>query len=133
MSTLLLPIPRLSGRGLPLDWSSRILVATDGGASADAAVSLAWTLADRALLDVVSVIETHTRGSASDEARAERARLVESQLNRVLEIVPDGEVVVEAGSPADVIASAARLRGASLLVIGLGAGRPHERLLGEET
>lgn len=133
MSTLLLPIPRLSGRGLPLDWASRVLVATDGHPSADAALSAAWTLADRALLDVVSVIETYARGSASEEARAERAKLVEAQLNRVLEVVPDGDVVVEAGSPADVIASAARLRRASLLVIGLGAGRAHERLLGEET
>ena len=46
--------------------------------------------------------------------------------------MPDGDLVVETGSPADVIATSARLRGASLLVIGLGTCPVRDRLLGEE-
>lgn len=46
--------------------------------------------------------------------------------------MPDGEMLVESGSPSDVIAVAARLRRASLLVIGLGTCPVRDRLLGEE-
>lgn len=132
MSTLLLPIPRLQGRGLPAEWSSRILVAADGRESSDAAIAMAWTLARRTTLDVVSVLKARTRGTVSEEARAERAVIVETQINRLLGTLPDGDMVVEAGSPADVIATTARLRAASLLVIGVGTRPVRDRLLGEE-
>jgi nucleotide-binding universal stress UspA family protein len=132
VSTLLLPIPRLQGRGLPSEWSSRILVAADGRESSDAAISMAWTLSRRSVFDVVSVLKTSARGTVSEEARAERVGIVEAQLNRLLGALPDGDMVVEAGSPADVIATAARLRAASLLVIGIGTCPVRDRLLGEE-
>ena len=132
MSTLLLPIPRFHGRGLPLDWSNRILVAADGRASSDAAIAMAWTLARRSLFDLISVLKAKARGAVSEEARAERVALLEAQLDRVIGTVPDGDLVVETGSPADVIATSARLRGASLLVIGLGTCPVRDRLLGEE-
>ena len=132
MSTLLLPIPRFHGRGLPRDWSSRILVAADGRESSDAAISMAWRLGEHAILDLVSVIDARARDTVSEEARAERVLTVEAQLNRVIGTVPDGDLLVEDGSPADVIATAARLRGASSLVIGLGTCPVRDRLLGEE-
>jgi len=132
MSTLLLPIPQFHGRGLALNWSNRILVAADGRESSDAAISMAWRLGKHAILDLVSVIEAKARDAVSEEARAERAACVEAQLNRVLGTLPDGDLVVDAGSPADIIASAARLRDASLLVIGLGTCPVRDRLLGEE-
>jgi nucleotide-binding universal stress UspA family protein len=132
MSTLLLPIPRLQGHGLPPEWSNRILVAADGRDSSDAAIQMSWTLARRSVLDVVSVLKAKARGTVSEEARAERASIVEAQLNRVIGTVPNGDMVVEAGSPADVIATAAHLRAASLLVIGIGTCPVRDRLLGDE-
>jgi nucleotide-binding universal stress UspA family protein len=132
MSTLLLPIPRFHGRGLPLDWSNRILVAADGRESSDPAIAMAWTLTNRSLLDLISVLKARARGVISEEARAERVSTVEAQLNRVIGTVPDGDVVMETGSPADIIATSARLRGSSLLVIGLGTCPVRDRLLGEE-
>lgn len=117
---------------MPSEWSSRILVAADGRESSDAAILMAWTLARRSMLDVVSVLRTGARGTVSEEARAERASIVEAQLSRVLGAVPDGDMVVEAGSPADIIANSARLRAASLLVIGIGTCPVRDRLLGEE-
>ncbi len=132
MSSLLLPIPRLHGRGLAPDWSNRILVAADGRDSSDAAIAMAWTLARRTVLDLVSVVETKARNTVSEEERARRLSVVEAQLNRVIGTLPDGDLVVEEGLPADVIASSAHVRGASLLVIGLGTCPVRDRLLGEE-
>jgi len=132
MSTLLLPIPRLHGRGLPIDWSSRVVVAADGRETSDAAIAMGWSLARCSTFDIVSVLEANHETAVSEEARAERACIVEAQLNRVLGTVPDGEMLVEVGSPADVIAVSAYLRGASLLVIGLGTCPVRDRLLGSE-
>lgn len=132
MATLLLPIPRFQGRGLPADWSSRILVAADGRESSDAALAMGWTLAKRSILDIVSVVKSKARGAVSEEARAERMLTIEEQLLRALGTVPDGDMVIESGSPADVIATSARLRGASLLLIGVGTCPVRDRLLGEE-
>jgi nucleotide-binding universal stress UspA family protein len=132
VSSLLLPIPRYHGRGLPFDWSSRILVAADGRESSDAAIAMAWELAHRSMFDVVSVVRTSARGVATEEGRAARARAVTAQLDRVIGTVPDGDLIVEAGSPSDVIAISARSRDASLLVIGIGTCPVRDRLMGEE-
>jgi nucleotide-binding universal stress UspA family protein len=132
MSSLLLPIPRFQGRGLTADWTNRILVAADGRTSSDAAIAMAWALAGRTILDVVSVVKAKARGAVSEEARAERAALVEAQMYRIIGTVPDGDMVLESGSPADVIATSARLRRASVLAIGLGTCPVRDRLLGDE-
>jgi nucleotide-binding universal stress UspA family protein len=132
MSTLLLPIPRLQGRGLPIDWSSRIVVAADGRETSDAAIAMGWNLARHSTLDIVSVLEASCDGAVSEEARAERACIVEAQLCRVLGTVPDGEMLVEVGSPPDLIAVSAYMRSASLLVIGLGTCPVRDRLVGSE-
>ena len=132
MSGLLLPIPRFHGRGLSPEWSNHILVGADGRESSDAAIAMAWALAKRAVLDLVSVLGTNACGMAPEEERSERMSVVGAQLKRVIGTLPDGEMLVQAGSPADIIADAARRRLASLLVIGLGTCPVRDRLLGEE-
>jgi len=132
MSSLLLPIPRFAGQGFPMDWASRILVAADGRESSDAAITVAWELAERRSLDVVSVIKRSQREVLSREARDARVDVVAAQLERLIGQVPDGDTVIEGGSPPDVIATCARLRNASLLVVGVGVDLPRDRILGDE-
>ena len=132
MTGLLLPIPRFAGHAFPMDWASRVLVAADGRASSDAAIAVAWELAGRRTLDVVSVIKTTQRDLLSRDARDARAGVVASQIERLIGQVPDGDTVIEAGSPPDVIATCARMRNASLLVVGMGADVPRDRILGDE-
>jgi nucleotide-binding universal stress UspA family protein len=115
-----------------MDWASRVLVAADGRESSDAAIAVAWELAERRSLDVVSVIKTSQRELLSREARDARVGVLAVQLQRLIGHVPDGETVIEAGSPPDVIASCARMRHSSLLVVGMGADVPRDRILGEE-
>ena len=131
MSTLLFPVPRAISGGFASDWADRILVAADARPSSDAAIAVAWSLGDHSPLDIISVLTASARGMIPEAARTARAEAIEAQLARVLGTVPNRQITVECGSPPDVIANLARLRGATLLIIGLGAAPVPNRALCE--
>lgn len=123
-----------------------ILVATDGGDHADAALLIGARLAQRlgAALRIVSVVDTvlmpMTEGGiyptpeAYDEARCEdRMRIVRAQLHELLPGRTPDDVDVVAGIPARAIARIAAERDARVIVCGLGAHRLRDRLVGTET
>ena len=73
MSSLLLPIPRLGARTFPADWPRRVLVAADGRDSSNAAIAVAWELAERTSVDLISVLQTNARDTLTSSARDTRA------------------------------------------------------------
>ena len=139
MSLSLSVAPAMSHPVLPEDWTRAIVVATDGGASADAAVLAAGRLAGPESVDVVSVVATDdaldgrplTR--VRSEALREQREIVAAQVARIFGASHASRVTLRSGHPPAVIASFAQVHGASLLVAGIGNTNVLERLRGDET
>lgn len=127
--------------------TERILVATEGAPSADAAIRMAATLAEggRAQVTVLSVVTvaplytsglgepTYMQPMLPDERtlRGLRATAVAEQLRRLG--AGDWPVRVVVGSVADEVARLARREHATLIITGIGRHKPIDRLLASET
>ena len=139
MSLSLSVAPAMSRPVLPDDWTRAIVVATDGRASADAALLAAGRLAGRESVDVVSVVRTddaldgRALTHASSEALTEQREIVAAQVARIFGASHPSRVTLRSGHPPAVIASFAEVHGASLLVAGIGKANVLERLRGDET
>ena len=139
MSQSLSVAPSLLRSVLPDDWTRSIVVATDGRASADAALLAAGRLAGRQSIDVVSVVpaEDALDGTAlthvPSEALTEQREIVAEQVARIFGASHTSRVTLRSGPPAAVIASFAQVHAASLLVAGIGSANVLERLRGDET
>lgn len=126
----------------------RMLVATNGGPGSMGALRMALALARRGAKPalVVTVQEPVTvydmmamGGMTQAQLDVEKVisrqlrETVEAQLREVGAEVADWEIRVEVGSPAAVIADAARYYGIDLVLLGLGRHGLPERWLGGET
>lgn len=123
-----------------------VLVATDGARHADAALLVGKLLAERAgaPLRVLSVVDTvllpMTAGGPNpsaqplDEMRcAERLRAVHAQVDRLIRGADLQSTDVVTGIPARAIARIAAECDARAIVVGLGAHRLRDRVVGTET
>lgn len=137
--------PHSAAEARPDEFPDRrlLLVATDGSASADAAICAAHAIAARtgqpvAVIAVHALIPTAvtevgivTLPAADAEARAKLHDRVAAQVRR-LRVGGDWPLEVVTGDPAESIAQAARATGAALIVMGIGRHGIASRLFGEE-
>lgn len=109
-----------------------VLFATDFSSESEAAAPFAISLADEspARLKLLHVMPEPTLENPSEINRFEAS--VANAIRRLREIVPSdaeiynpAEVVIEYGDPADRIVSAARERGADLIVLGVRGAAVH--------
>jgi len=130
----LVPRPQLAMPGL------RVLLATDGSAEADGAVSVALAVArDRiATVEVLSVLPptayaSSRRAVVDDERRAQRRHDVDQQLVRASPITRHWDVDLQLGTPCSIIAAEASARFVDLVVMGLSRHSLLDRVFRDET
>jgi nucleotide-binding universal stress UspA family protein len=133
-----------------VQWPSRILVATNGSASADAAIAAATLLAGRSNASVemmtvyvprVSLPVSPTRGGfrqCEKPDRGDAARLLAAVRRQRTRCMRSSErrscpLRLEIGDPCALIIRAAKESSADLLVLSLGGREPSERLRGDRT
>lgn len=121
-----------------------LLVATDASPESDAAVRAAAAIARQTcepvsvlavqLLIAIAAVEAQVPATPSmnANARAALAAQVRDQLDR-LGVGHGWTVETVSGDPGSTIATAAAVRGARLIIMGLGGHKLFDRLLGDET
>lgn len=120
-------------------WRDRIVAASDGRTSSDAALIAARVLAGQSHFGVVSVIADgystdRVSGSASAlPTPAGRLDAIRGQLTRSLGDEDGVWLESRTGYPPAVLASFAELHDVSLMVAGIGRQRVLDRLLGDES
>jgi nucleotide-binding universal stress UspA family protein len=123
-----------------------LIVATDGTLQSDAAIRMAYVLAESsgAAVHVVAVMQAIPVPAPDmglptpslvmdDERRAELLDRVSRQVTSVTGAAVHWPVDIEHGHPPRTIVRVARARGASLIILGLGRHRMIDRLIGSET
>ncbi len=139
---------RSQGSGLPAPFWGPVLLATNGGASANGAVALAARLVQirHVKLDVLNVLEPDAvevlaaalvaegRENAHALHRlADQNVALHEQLDAVADIAEPPEIISLVGAPAPTIAHEAARLGAALILVGLRTHSILDRLFRDDT
>jgi nucleotide-binding universal stress UspA family protein len=143
MSATAMPTSTVETAAKALPLADGVLLASHGGDASEAAARFARAFAARRqvpmeVLGVVEPIPSDLRDYAPDVDRflKDYRQALSDTLNNLLArtaIGPDAPIAIEEGLPADRIAHRAGIRGAALIVLGIGRHTAVDRLLGVET
>jgi nucleotide-binding universal stress UspA family protein len=133
MSTLFIPSPAASRAVLREDWTSAIVVGSDGRQPSNPALAAGAVLAGSAAFGTIGVLPAGPDDVSSHTALQELRATLDDQISRMLGESCDAWIDVRSGYPPAVLAAYAATRGVSLLVVGIGRPLVVDRLNGDES
>lgn len=127
--------------GVGASRSAPVIIATDGRAQSDAALTVGRLFAGGAdsvrVVTVLKPVPVIPEAQLSVTADIDAARRAEARANALHQVArtwgEDGDVELLEGDPSHVISRVAHQSGAAMIVCGLGRHRVSDRVFGDET